>query len=60
MSQAEVTLPLISMTSGAIQYGDPTAELLFSLSVSFVATPKSASLTIPSLVVKILAPLMSL
>jgi hypothetical protein len=60
MSQAEVSWPFISMTSGAIQYGVPTTELLFSESVSLVATPKSASLTIPSLVVRILPPFMSL
>ena len=60
ISQAEVSWPFISMTSGAIQYGVPTTELLFSESVSLVATPKSASLTIPSLVVRILPPFMSL
>ena len=60
ISHAEVMCPLISITSGAIQYGVPANELLRSVSVSLVATPKSASLTIPSLVVRILAPLMSL
>ena len=51
MSAAAVTL-VISMTSGAIQYGVPTTErrrLLFasSNSPSLAATPKSASLTRP-------------
>ena len=35
-------------TSGAIQYGVPTTECVFtSASVNFVATPKSASFTRP-------------
>ena len=61
MSEAEV-MPTISMTSGAIQYGVPTTGSLMAVSrVSSirVATPKSASLTIPCLVVRMLAPLMS-
>mmetsp|Transcript_15398 Transcript_15398/g.47888 ORF Transcript_15398/g.47888 Transcript_15398/m.47888 type:complete len:224 (+) Transcript_15398:2211-2882(+) len=53
--------PDISITSGAIQYGEPTTECTFlSPSVSFVATPKSASLAVPSLVTRVLAALMSL
>ena len=55
-------MPTISMTSGAIQYGVPTTGSLMAVSrVSSirVATPKSASLTIPCLVVRMLAPLMS-
>lgn len=64
MSAAVVTA-LSSTTSGAIQYGVPTGEaslpalLSASSSPSFAATPKSASLTRPSLVVRILAPLIS-
>jgi len=60
MSQAEVTCPEASIISGAIQYGVPTIEFLPSLSFSLVATPKSANLTLASLVVNIFPPLMSL
>lgn len=57
MSDA-VVAPDSSMTSGAIQYGVPTT--LDSLNpVVRLATPKSASLTRPSFVVKMLAPLIS-
>lgn len=59
-SEAEVA-PESCMISGAIQYGVPTtcASLSGPASV-LVETPKSASLTVPSLVVKMLAPLISL
>lgn len=65
ISQAVVMLSCISITSGAIQYGVPANALLFLLllfvlSSSFVATPKSATLTTPSLVVRMFPPLMSL
>ena len=56
MSHA-VVVPAISMISGAIQYGLPTTVLLFSCVE--MATPKSASFTRPSLVTRMLAPLMS-
>jgi hypothetical protein len=55
----DVVAPESSMTSGAIQYGVPTT-LDWSRPDCFVATPKSASLTLPSFVVRMLAPLMSL
>jgi hypothetical protein len=64
ISQAVVIYGYISITSGAIQYGVPANALLllfwYAPSSNFVATPKSATLTTPSLVVKILAPFMSL
>lgn len=53
-----VVAPVSSITSGAIQYGVPTT--LDSLRpVVRLATPKSASFTRPSLVVRIFAPLIS-
>ena len=63
-------VPLISITSGAIQYGVPTTSpssfglLLASLVTApsppiLAALPKSASLTHPSLVARRLAPLTS-
>ena len=49
--------PSVSTVSGAIQYGVPTTRRLeLSISLSFVATPKSASLMMPVLVLKTLAP----
>ena len=50
----------IWMISGAIQYGVPTTEFFaVGRESSFLATPKSASLTCPSLVINRLAPLIS-
>lgn len=42
-----------------LQYGLPTTASLFEGAVALLATPKSASLTHPSLFVNILAPLIS-
>lgn len=59
ISEAEVA-PESCMISGAIQYGVPTTWASLSGPARvLVETPKSASLTVPSLVVKMFAPLMS-
>ena len=64
MSQAVVMYGYISITSGAIQYGVPAKALLLLLTClpfsNPAATPKSATFTTPSFVVRILAPLISL
>lgn len=44
---------------GAIQYGLPAADMVFCDSYILIATPKSANLTFPCLVINILAPLIS-
>lgn len=60
ISEAEVA-PDNCMISGAIQYGVPTTcASLSGPARVLVETPKSANLTVPSFVVRMLAPLISL
>ncbi len=52
--------PVYSMTSGAIQHGEPTKVFLFWPFLREAETPKSLRYTLPSISSKILPALMSL